>query len=724
MERSGIYPTHLVNGFEVRAGHPMPLGVTRAGGLGINFAVFSRNATACTLVLFRQGEEEPCVELPLLEQFRVGHVFAMIVFGLINDDDKTPRITSYAFRMDGPNLPTQGHRFDRTALLIDPYAPGLSGRERWNTPPLPPSAPLSDGLLPIGGGEPLRGLLRFDTFDWERDRVQRRQPIEDLVIYEMHVRGFTQHPSAGVSAPGTFLGMSEKIDYLKSLGVNAVELMPIFEFDEQDNRRVNPLTQKRLVNYWGYNTTGFFSPKAAYAHNPNNPQAEMKLLVRALHHAEIEVILDVVYNHTGEGDDGGPTFSFRGLDNKVYYLLDQRGSYLNFSGTGNTLNCNHPVVRQFVLDSLRHWASEYHIDGFRFDLASILGRGQSGEPLSNPPLLEQLANDPVLADCKLIAEAWDAGGLYQVGKFPGFGRFAEWNGRYRDTMRSFLRGEAGMTRAVAHALAGSPDLYGAQAPGSSINFITCHDGFSLYDLYSYERKRNDANGEQSRDGTSQNLSWNCGVEGPTDIPGVLALRGQMMRNAIALLMVSQGVPMLRMGDEVALSTLGNNNPYCHDEPWNWFDWDRVNGSASLLRFAQSMIAFRKEHPVLRQRVRLDGTDRVRSGHPDISWHGLAPWQPDWSPFCRTLAFMLDGDHVPGGDADIYVAANMHWQPHTFLPPTLRNGERWHLCVDTSAPPPHDFVPAQRRAPRPINAPLRVAARSVVILTAPSNGRPA
>jgi glycogen operon protein len=714
MERGGIYPTHQVGGFEVRAGHPMPLGISRAGGHGVNFAVFSRHATACTLALFREGDEAPCAELPFLPQFRVGHVFAMIVFGL-NAPGAEP-ITGYAYRMDGPSAPERGHRFDQRRLLIDPYAPGLSGRARWNEPPLPPAAPGLDGLLPAAAGVPLRGLLRFDTFDWEGDRVQQRRPLEELVIYELHVRGFTRHPSAAVSAPGTFAGMAEKIDYLKGLGVNAVELMPIFEFDEQDNRRVNPLTGQRLVNYWGYNTMGFFAPKAAYASAPDNPQAELKGLVRSLHRAGVEVILDVVYNHTGEGDDGGPTFSFRGLDNKVYYLLDGRGRYLNFSGTGNTLNCNHPVVRQLVLDSLRHWASEYHIDGFRFDLASILGRGQSGEPLSNPPLLEQLAHDPVLADCKLIAEAWDAGGLYQVGRFPGFGRFAEWNGRYRDTMRRFLRGEAGLTRAVAHAVAGSPDLYGAQAPGSSINFITCHDGFSLRDLYTYERKRNEANGEQSRDGYDHNIGWNCGVEGPTDHADVLTLRGQMMRNAVALLMVSQGVPMLRMGDEVGLSTLGNNNPYCHDAPWNWFDWQQVEASANLLRFVRGMIGFRRAHPVLRQQVRLDGTDRVRSGHPDISWHGLQPWQPDWSPFCRTLAFMLDGNHVPGGDEDIYVAANMHWQPHSFTPPTQPPHLRWHLRVDTAASSPHDLRDAPG-LPLPVGASVQVSARSVVILTA-------
>lgn len=665
MDRSGIYPTHDIDGLRVRAGYPTPLGTSRAGGHGINFAVFSRHATACALVLFRRGEQEPFAEIGFLPPFRVGHVFAMIVFDIDAED------IEYAYRMDGPFDISRGHRFDRRALLLDPYAQAISGLEVWGEEAAQPQ---------------LRSRIFFDTFSWEQDRQTSRHAIEDLIIYEMHVRGFTQHESAGVSAPGTFEGITERIEHLKTLGVNAVELMPIFEFDERDSRLFHPKTGKRLMNYWGYNTIGFFAPKAGFARGGRDakPQAELKRMVRALHQAQIEVILDVVYNHTAESDTEGPVLNFRGLDNKTYYMLDPRGGYLNFSGTGNTLNCNHPVVRQFVLDSLRHWASEYHINGFRFDLASILGRDQGGEPMNNPPLLEQLAYDPVLADCKLIAEAWDAGGLYQVGKFPGYGRFAEWNGRYRDTMRRFLRGEPGLTKSAALAISGSPDLYGGRAPGASINFLTCHDGFSLHDLYTYERKRNEENAEQNRDGSDQNLGWNCGVEGLTDRADVLALRGRMMRNAVALLMTSQGVPMLRMGDEFAQSTHGNNNPYCHDAPFNWLDWSRLESEKAFFRFVRCCVAFRRKHPALRQRMHLAGVDRVRSGQPDMSWHGLQPWQPDWAPYCRTLAFMLDGDHVAGGDDDIYVAANMHWQPHPFIPPVQPGALRWHLFADTFA----------------------------------------
>ena len=702
LNRIDIYPTHRHGDLWLRAGRPQPFGATIVPG-GINFAVFSRHAISCTLVLFRKDEQRPFVEIPFPDAFRIGNVWAMIVFGLDTEE------VEYGFRMDGPYRPHAGHRFNRHNILLDPYARAIGGRGQWGEPNY------ADDPMPF------RGRVLIDDFDWQNDR-QLEIPAEDLIIYEMHVRGFTRHPSSGVKFPGTFAAIREKIPYLLELGVNAVELMPIQEFDEHENDFANPYTGEKLTNYWGYSTVGFFAPKAAYAATGHLGMEadELKALVKLLHRNGIEVILDVVFNHTAEGNVKGPTISYRGLDNKTYYMLRPDGSYQNFSGTGNTLNCNNPVVRNLVLDALRYWVSEYHIDGFRFDLASILGRDAEGHPLANPPLLESLAHDPVLGRTKLIAEAWDAGGLYQVGTFPAYGRWAEWNGRYRDALRRFLKGDAGLAGEMANMVKGSPHMYLERGPTASVNFITCHDGFTLNDLVSYSGKHNMANGEDNRDGANDNYSWNWGHEGPTDDPAILALRGRLMRNAIAILMVCQGVPMIFMGDEMARTKYGNNNTYAQDNELSWIDWQLLEENAGLYRFFRHAIAFRKAHPALRRRYHLHERDMIDSGYPDISWHGLREGKPDWSPHSRTLAFMLCGLHavlMPNRTADdhIYVAMNMHWEPHTFELPRLRDSRRWHLFTDTYRPSPHDiYEPGKERLLR-AQRNLPVGPRSVVIL---------
>ncbi len=696
MERIDIYPTHHYKNFNVRLGRPHPFGASMVSG-GVNFSIFSQNATECILVLFEKGEPQPFVEIPFRGMFqkigleesehlelRVGNVFTMTVFDLDYEN------IEYGYRMGGPGPKIQRgqpgiHRFDARTILMDPYAKAIGGRDVWG------EMPDRDNIYQH------RARLVYDDFDWGADRPLEI-PIEDLIIYEMHVRGLTRHSSSGTKYPGTFAAIREKIPYLKELGVNCVELMPLFEFDEFENFFRCPDGETFLMNYWGYSTVGFFAPKAGYAATGKLRDGtmiadELKTLIKELHQNGIEVFLDVVFNHTGEGNENGPSISFKGIDNATYYMVTKDGRYENYSGTGNTLNCNHPVVRDMLLNSLRYWASEYHIDGFRFDLASILGRDQQGVPLENPPLLEIMAFDPILAKCKLIAEAWDAGGLYQVGSFPAYGRWAEWNGKYRDTLRRFLKGDAGQTGEMVQCLTGSPDLYGGRGAGASINFITCHDGFTLNDLVSYNEKHNEVNGEDNRDGANDNYSWNCGVEGPTDNPEIHSLRRRQIKNASAILMVSQGVPMILMGDEIGRTKHGNNNPYCHDNELNWLDWSLVEKNTELFRFFKFCIAFRKAHPALRNREHLRNEDYLGSGYTDLSWHGVKAWQPDWAYESRTLAFMLCGKHAQGGtvvDNHIYVALNIHWEPHVFELPPLPEGMTWHLFVDTFQAPPQEI----------------------------------
>jgi isoamylase len=655
---SGPCPTGRIAGLDVRAGRPLPFGATRVPG-GINFSVYSTGATSVTLVLFRRGAEEPFAELEFPDCYRTGSVYAMTVFGLSADDFE------YGYRIDGPWQPERGDRYDSSHILTDPYATAIGGRETWGEQ--------DDRKYRY------RARVAPDDFDWAGDRPLNL-PMQDLVIYEAHVRGFTRHPSSGVHWPGTFAGLAERIPYLAELGVNCVELMPVLEFDENENRPAG------LHNYWGYSTVGFFAPKASYAaaSRYGRQSDELKNLVKQLHAAGIEVILDVVFNHTAEGDERGPTLSFRGLDNRVYYMLTPDGHYYNFSGTGNTVNCNHPVVLNFVLDCLRYWVSEYHVDGFRFDLAAVLGRASDGAPLANPPLLETLASDPVLMHTKLIAEAWDAGGLYQVGSFPDYCRWSEWNGRYRDAIRRFLKGEPGTVSEMADRLVGSPDMYLRRGPVASVNFVTSHDGFTLHDLFAYNDKHNEANGEHGADGDNANHSWNCGHEGPTDDPGVLSLRRRQMRNALLLLLTSHGVPMLLAGDEIARTQHGNNNAYCHDSELSWFDWGGLTANADLLRFTRRAIAFRHAHPVLRRRWHVSGHAHGAL-FPDVSWHGVRAWTPDWSAHGRLLAVMFHTE-ADGVTDCVYVAANAHWEGHDLELPGLPGHLAWHLFADTRVEP--------------------------------------
>ncbi len=703
MERIDIHPTHSYDGFKLRRGQPFPFGATLVPG-GVNFSVFSSYATSCTLVLFEKHSPKPMAEIPFPEEFRIGNVYCMVVFGLDYES------VEYGYKMDGPNDFNQGHWFDKTKILMDPYAKIIGGRDVWGETP---------------DWEDIyhhRARLAFDDFDWEDDRPLEIEP-EDQVIYEMHVRSFTRDASSGVKEKhrGTFAGIRDKIPYLKELGVNAIELMPIYEFDEFENSRPNPETGETLYNYWGYSTVGFFAPKAGYAATGKFGMQvdEVKALVKELHKNGIEVILDVVFNHTAEGNENGPYISFRGLDNKTYYMLTPEGYYYNFSGCGNTLNCNNPIVRNIVLDCLRYWAAEYHIDGFRFDLASILGRDPWGAPLANPPLLETLAFDPILAKCKLIAEAWDAGGLYQVGSFPAYGRWAEWNGKYRDAIRKFLKGAVGAGE-MAQRLQGSPDLYAwaGRAPATSINFITAHDGFTLMDSVSYNFKHNEANGEGNNDGANDNESWNCGWEGETDDPGINALRRRQVKNAVAMLMVSQGVPMILMGDEVGRTKQGNNNTYCHDNQLNWLDWTLVEKNADIFKFFKDCIAFRNAHPVLRNSWHFQNKDYVGSGYLDISWHGTKAWYADWSPTCLTIAFMLCGKHAKGGTVEdnyIYVAMNMHWQAQWFEIPGLPSGMQWHIFANTGVASPNDSYSPGSEIVLENQAGLLMGDRSVVVL---------
>jgi glycogen operon protein len=592
---------------------------------------------------------------------------------------------------------------------MDPYAKNIGGRDVWGEKP-----DWNDIYQH-------RARICFDDFDWEDDHPLEI-PLEDLIIYEMHVRGFSRHPSSAVKHPGTFAGILEKIPYLKKLGINCVELMPIHEFDEFENSRISPVTGKILMNYWGYSNVGFFAPKAGYAATGKLGMQvdEFKNLIKQLHKNGIEVILDVVFNHTAEGNERGPYISYRGIDNKTYYLLTADGYYFNFSGCGNTLNCNNPIVRNMILDCLRYWAADYHVDGFRFDLASILGRDQNGAPMNSPPLLESLAFDPVLGKCKLIAEAWDAGGLYQVGSFPAWGRWAEWNGKYRDDLREFLKGEAGMVGAMAQRLQGSPDLYQRQERGAtaSINFITAHDGFTLKDLVSYNGKHNEANGENNGDGSNDNYSWNCGAEGETCDAEINRLRIKQIKNVIALLLVSQGTPMILAGDEMGNTQWGNNNAYCQDNEISWLDWSLLDKDKELFEFFRKMIAFRHAHPVLRGRMHFQNRDYMGSGFADITWHGTQAWNADWSSNSRVLAFMLCGKHAKEGkveDNTIYVAMNMHWQMHGFQLPKLHQRMTWCVAVNTDASAPQDIWEVGQEVELENQSEFIIGPRSVVIL---------
>lgn len=691
---TGLLPLDVVEGFKIRPGFFRMYGACVASN-GVSFTINSHGATRCTLLLFKPQAPKPYARIPFPDSYRIGDTYSMLVYDIKPDEFE------YAFSFDGPYEPAKGLLFNEENVLLDPYSRAVTGQRKW-------------GEKPEGGkGFEYRARVVKSSFDWGNIK-QLEQPFEDLVIYEIHVRGYTKDKSSGVSAPGTFAGLKDKIPYLKDLGINAVELMPIFEFDEMESARVVDGVQ--LYNYWGYNTVSFFAPNTSYAFNEehNHEGDELKSLIKALKENGIEVILDVVFNHTAEGNEMGPCFSFKGIDNNVYYMLTPDAHYYNFSGCGNVMNCNHPVVRNFIIDCLRHWAIEYRVDGFRFDLASILGRDQNGAPMANPPILESLAFDPVLGKMKLIAEAWDAGGLYQVGSFPSWNRWAEWNGRYRDDMRSFLKGDDGMAGNAITRITGSRDLYSPESRGhkASVNFLTCHDGFTLYDLYSYNEKHNEKNGWNNTDGDNNGHSWNCGAEGETDDPNVNGLRRRLIKNAFAALLCSRGPAMFFAGDEFCNTQFGNNNAYCQDNIISWLDWSRLEEFKEIHDFVRHMIQFRKEHPILRKMTKPSSCQ-----FPEISVHNGTPFNASTDYKTKLIGIMYAGRNEEDTEDDIvFYCMNAYWEPLVMQLPVLPNGKHWHVDTNTNAEyfDGEDFTAKTELLG--VNT-IRVPARTTIILVA-------
>ena len=691
---TGLLPLDVVEGSNIRPGFFRMYGACVASN-GVSFTINSHGATRCTLLLFKPQAPKPYARIPFPDSYRIGDTYSMLVYDIKPDEFE------YAFSFDGPYEPAKGLLFNEENVLLDPYSRAVTGQRKW-------------GEKPEGGKDfEYRARVVKSSFDWGNIK-QLEQPFEDLVIYEIHVRGYTKDKSSGVSAPGTFAGLKDKIPYLKDLGINAVELMPIFEFDEMESARVVDGVQ--LYNYWGYNTVSFFAPNTSYAFNEehNHEGAELKSLIKALKENGIEVILDVVFNHTAEGNEMGPCFSFKGIDNNVYYMLTPDAHYYNFSGCGNVMNCNHPVVRNFIIDCLRHWAIEYRVDGFRFDLASILGRDQNGAPMANPPILESLAFDPVLGKMKLIAEAWDAGGLYQVGSFPSWNRWAEWNGRYRDDMRSFLKGDDGMAGNAITRITGSRDLYSPESRGhkASVNFMTCHDGFTLYDLYSYNEKHNEKNGWNNTDGDNNGHSWNCGAEGETDDPNVNGLRRRLIKNAFAALLCSRGPAMFFAGDEFCNTQFGNNNAYCQDNIISWLDWSRLEEFKEIHDFVRHMIQFRKEHPILRKMTKPSSCQ-----FPEISVHNGTPFNASTDYKTKLIGIMYAGRNEEDTEDDIvFYCMNAYWEPLVMQLPVLPNGKHWHVDTNTNAEyfDGEDFT--EKTELLGVNT-IRVPARTTIILVA-------
>ena len=667
--------------FPLETGSPHPLGATVVPA-GVNFSLYSGDATEVALLLFASAVSPEPFQSIRLDPYtnKTFHFWHVLVKGLNSG-------AHYAYRVDGPLNPEAGLRYNPNKVLIDPYARGNTD-DLWNRA----SASTPEDNVATS----MRSVV-IDTgnYDWEGDTTLKR-PISESVVYEMHVRGFTQSPTSGVRHPGTFSGIVEKIPYLKDLGVNAVELLPIFDFDETDVLRT--VDGKPLHNFWGYNPMSFFAPQSVFCVEPETgcQLREFRDMVKALHKEGIEVILDVVFNHTDEGNHLGPAFTFKGIDNRTYYFLVPWAMqyYTDYSGCGNTFNCNHPIVQKLIIESLRYWVDEAHVDGFRFDEGSILSRGEDGTPSAHPPLVWQVELDEQLADTKLIAEAWDAAGLYQIGHFPG-DRWAEWNDRFRDDIRRFVKGDPGLAGAVASRLAGSADLYEGRGglPINSINFIDCHDGFTMNDLVSYNRKHNEANGENNNDGLNENRSWNCGVEGDSNDPAVECLRSQQIRNFAAILMLSRGVPMFVAGDEVRRTQRGNNNAYCQDNEVSWFDWTLPEKNAGMLRFWRGMIAFRKCHEALRHGRYFNGSVNDR-GLKDVSWHGTRLNSPGWSdPNSRVLAFTLAGFN---SEPDIHIIMNMYWDALDFEVPQVE-GRRWLRVVDTGGGVARGLCRTRKRA---------------------------
>jgi glycogen operon protein len=708
-QHQSAYSKQIAECDEVRTGRPLPWGVHQVGD-GANFALFSRNATRVRLELYDEvsdGAPSRVIDLDPA-QHRTGDVWHVWVRGVRHGQ-------LYAYRVDGPYRPHAGHRFNVHKLLLDPFAMAIAGLPKWDFLPARGYDPAADPPdLSVSTQDDAADMPKCvylqEHFDWEGDRPPRHS-ASDAVIYETHVRGCTIHPSSDVAHPGTYRGLMERIPYLLDLGITTVELMPVLEFNENELSRDNPLTGKRLRNYWGYDPVGFFAPKGSYSSRGMHGEQvrEFKEMVKAFHRAGIEVIIDVVLNHTAEGNELGPTISLRGIENSILYMLQEsdRRFYKDYTGVGNTLNANHPVVRDFIMDVLRCWVMEMHVDGFRFDLASVLGRDEHGNLLSNPPLLERIAEDAILRDVKIIAEAWDEGGAYQVGSFSER-RWAEWNGRYRDDVRCFWLGVPGMAGLFASRICGSSDLYegSGKGPECSVNFITCHDGFTLNDLVSYQHKHNEANGEDNHDGTDANYSDNYGVEGPSEDPPVESLRKRQIKNFFATLFISRGIPMLLGGDEFRRTQLGNNNAYCQDNEVSWYDWTLLNTNREIHRFARGMIAFRGAHSVLHKEA-FYGADEIR-------WFSPQGAAPDWiDPQQRTVACLIFGK----GEPDLYLMFNASATGIDFMLPSAPNGRAWHFAADTARDAPEDLFPDGTEPVLQNQRICRLAPRSTVILIA-------
>jgi isoamylase len=675
-------------------GRSSPLGATVVDG-GVNFSLFSRTASGVEILFFDRVEDAAPSRAVRIDPAtnRTYHYWHTFVPGV-----RPGQI--YGYRVEGPSAPARGLRFDSAKVLLDPYGQGVVVPKNYSR-----DAAHQEGDNAATAMKSV--VVDPSAYDWEGD-IPLSRPSARTIIYEMHVRGFTRHPSSGVGEKtrGTYAGLIEKIPYLQQLGITAVELLPVFQFDAQD-------CPAGKVNYWGYAPISFFAPHQAYSsrQDPLGPVDEFRDIVKALHRADIEVILDVVFNHTAEGDQRGPTLSFRGIDNPTYYILEEGGSrYANYTGCGNTLNANHPVVRRMIVDSLRYWVKEMHVDGFRFDLASILARDSSGHPLPNPPVLWDIESDPALAGTKLLAEAWDAAGLYQVGSFVG-DAWKEWNGRFRDDVRDFFRGEPGSLRRVADRMVGSPEIYGhkQREAEQSVNFVTCHDGFTLNDLVSYNHKHNEANGEDNRDGANDNRSWNCGIEGPTDDPAVEKLRNRRVKNFLTVTLMSLGVPMILMGDEVRQTQRGNNNAYCQDNETSWFDWNLVKKHADVHRFASLLIARRLLRDVEHERQRVSLTTFLREANK--AWHGVRLYQPDWDDRSHSVAL---GAELRKEGLLFHLILNAYWEPLAFELPRPTDGNLWRRWIDTALESPHDIVPWQA-APTVTGNTYRVESRSVAML---------
>ena len=711
-----------ISNLSISPGKAIPQGAT-INKEGVNFAVFSRHAASVTLILFESSApESPFVEIPLEKMgAKTGDIWHCMVKGLKAG-------TCYLYRIDGPYQPLLGLRFNPKKAILDPYAKALVTTDKWDFSnclgydPNSVNDDLSFSSVDNLQKSPRCIVVDDNDFDWEGD-APLNYPLRFSVLYETHVKGLTANPNSKVKHPGTYLGVIEKIPFFKELGITSLEFLPVQEFNDHEYPRINPLTGKMLTNYWGYSTTAFFAPKESFAadHTPGSQVKEFKTMVRELHKAGIEVILDIVFNHTAEGNEKGPTFCFRGLDNPICYILDENKRYYkNFSGCGNTVNCNHPIIRTFILECLHYWVVEMHVDGFRFDLGSILGRDQLGRLMESPPMLERIAEDSILSSTKIIAEAWDAGGAYQVGWFPG-GRWAEWNDRYRDDVRKYWRGDAKETRNLATRISGSSDLYlrDGRKPFHSINFITSHDGFTIKDLVSFNVKHNDDNGEENRDGSNNNYSYNYGSEGITLDPVIEKIRLQQLKNFFATIMVSLGTPMILGGDEIGRTQRGNNNAYCQDNEISWYDWSLLEKNIELFNFVKQMIAFRLRHPGFMRPEFYTGREGSYNAIPDINWYNEKGACPDWDKLGYGLALQINGRRADvlrdKDDNNFFIMFNAGIEPITFSIPPSTDRNKWFRAVDTSLNTHSDILPAGSEVPLSPPFKYRVKPRSTVIL---------